>query len=333
MRRPTAILGSAAPAGAASRRCLSAAADGRDKETREGLLAQLMQWVGLRGTARPVAGRRDWGWPGGGGGLEVKPYMSWEELVGKTAASLRFARDASERGLTRAELDDAHLNQFGFTLGVRQSHIRRGGRGVFLTRGALPAGAVLTLFPGTVYTWSQLIDTAMTEFHSANSLGPSEPGMPLFMFRNRYLLQETRVVERSGGVRGIDLIIDGNPYGQSALRFLRNHESSGQVCDKGWLELEKSFHTPWRRSQWITDGADPPQVNRGWTGQRSKMSMGHLLNHVPADRDKDVDFYFVQLPADFDPSLLRHVPSINAKTQNHISSLTNRCQTPKPLNH
>ena len=171
--------------------------------------------------------------------------------------------------------------------------------------------------------------------------------MPLFMFRNRYLLQETRVVERSGGVRGIDLIIDGNPYGQSALRFLRSHESSGQVCDKGWLELEKSFHTPWRRSQWVADGAEPPQVNRGWTGQRSKMSMGHLLNHVPADRDKDVDFYFVQLPADFDPSLLRHVPSINAKTQsllrhvpsinaktqNHISSLTNRCQTPKPLNH
>jgi hypothetical protein len=50
--------------------------------------------------------------------------------------------------------------------GVRQSIISRGGRGVFLTRGQFEAGAVLSFFPGTIYTISQIIDTAIGELHN-----------------------------------------------------------------------------------------------------------------------------------------------------------------------
>jgi hypothetical protein len=42
--------------------------------------------------------------------------------------------------------------------------ISRGGRGVFLTRGQFEPGAVLSFFPGTIYTISQIIDTAIGEF-------------------------------------------------------------------------------------------------------------------------------------------------------------------------
>jgi hypothetical protein len=59
----------------------------------------------------------------------------------------------------------------------------------------------------------------------------------------------------------------------------------------------------------------PLKANRGWTGKRSKMSIGHIINHVPPGLDKDVDFYFVLLPDDMDKEMLWHLPSINARTQ------------------
>ena len=134
-------------------------------------------------------------------GEVLKPYIPWEELVSKTEACLRFARKAQAANLRGRDLDDEHYKIFGFNLGVRQSMIRRAGRGVFLTRGSFPANTLLTFFPGTAYTTSQIIDEAMREFHNANSLGPSEPGMPAFMFRNRYLLQEDRIPQEGGQVR------------------------------------------------------------------------------------------------------------------------------------
>ena len=258
---------------------------------------------------------------------DTKPHISWEDLVKKTEACLRFSRRAYERNLTGRALDDFHFEAFGFNLGVRQSMIRRAGRGVFLTRGHIQPGTVLTLFPGTAYTIGQVIDLAMAEFHNASTKTYSHPGMPAFMYRNRYLLTEERVAEQAGRLRRVELIMDGNPYGQSALRYLAEHERSEQRCNQGWLELEKSREASWRtnagaavsgaRTPWNL-GIQPP-ANRGWTGQRSKMAMGHLFNHLPEGFDKDVNFYFVQLPEDFDESLVSHVPSINACTGNTLA--------------
>ena len=119
-------------------------------------------------------------------------------------------------------------------------------------------------------------------------------------------------------MRRSELIIDGNPYGQSGLRFLRGLERTEQLCDQGWLELEKSTHTNWRanagaavsgaRTQW--DLGVQLKANRGWTGRRSKMAIGHLINHAPAGLVKDVDFYFVLLPEDTAQDMLWHLPSI-----------------------
>jgi len=257
---------------------------------------------------------------------DTKPYFSCEDLLKKAEACLRFSRRAYERNLTGRALDDFHFEAFGFNLGVRQSMVRRAGRGVFLTRGHVQPGTVLTFFPGTAYTVSQVTDLAMAEFHNASTKTYSHPGMPAFMYRNRYLLTGGQVAQK-GRVRDAELIMDGNPYGQSALRYLGEHEKSEQRCDKGWLELEKSRRASWRtnagaavsgaRTPWNL-GISPP-ANHGWTGQRSKMAMGHLFNHMPAGFEKDVNFYFLQLPEDFDESLLTHVPSINARTGSGVS--------------
>lgn len=253
---------------------------------------------------------------------DKKPYVAWEDLLKKAEACLRFSRMAYERNLTGRALDDFHFEAFGFNLGVRQSMIRRAGRGVFLTRGQIQPGTVLTFFPGTAYTISQVIDLAMNEFHNASTKTYSHPGMPAFMYRNRYLLTEDRVTEQGGRLRHVELIMDGNPYGQSALRYLAEVERSEQLCDKGWLELEKSGHASWRTNAGAAvSGARTPwnlgiksSASRGWTGQRSKMAIGHLINHLPLGFEKDVNFYFLQLPEDFDESLVSHVPSINART-------------------
>ena len=57
--------------------------------------------------------------------------------------------------------------------------ISRGGRGVFLSRGQFEPGAVLSFFPGTIYTISQIIDTAIGELHNAT--------LPIFNYLRCYL--------------------------------------------------------------------------------------------------------------------------------------------------
>jgi hypothetical protein len=43
------------------------------------------------------------------------------------------------------------------------------------------------------------------------------------------------------GWRNTDVMLDGNPYGQSALRYLKEIEN--QVSDRSWLELHHDIPT------------------------------------------------------------------------------------------
>ncbi len=57
----------------------------------------------------------------------------------------------------------------------------------------------------------------------------SSPGHMLF-----------RAVLFEDGWRPVDLMVDGNPYGQSALRFLAER-AADQPADRSWLELSQGI--------------------------------------------------------------------------------------------
>lgn len=105
-----------------------------------------------------------------------------------------------------------------------------------------------------MYTINNILDIASSE--SMSEFGaPSEPMLPMFLYKNAYLLSEKyirhppchsrparpahsrrrRSVMYEDGLKSIDVMLDGNPYGQSALRYLK--EVKSQISDKSWLEL------------------------------------------------------------------------------------------------
>mmetsp|Transcript_33787 Transcript_33787/g.52630 ORF Transcript_33787/g.52630 Transcript_33787/m.52630 type:complete len:321 (-) Transcript_33787:634-1596(-) len=201
--------------------------------------------------------------------VQYEGDYSWETLVSAIYKRLEFA----DKLLTVGSQDalQEHQDTFGFNLSIEQSKIPGAGRGLFLAHGSFREGDILTLYPGTVYTINRLLDLATFEAPVDTVMGPpSAPQLPMFMFRNKYLLQEKSIIDQGGQIKYVDLITDGNPYGQSALRFLKEQED---------MEAEKTCSTlipdPYRplclcaatpkRSRWNpehSDGVGPEVLGR-----------------------------------------------------------------------
>lgn len=253
------------------------------------------------------------------GDVDITNFDSLEtQILQKLEFAERISKDPSLDALTE------HLRTFGYSLRIRNSEVAGAGRGVFLAMGGFERGEVLSMYPGTVYTITRLLEIATLESVSNGIIGPpSGPRLPIFMHKNKHLLQEREVVLKDGSKARVDLLCDGNPYGQSALRFLKEIED--ESADSSWLELETE-NPPRDRAHRLdvllndkgvgrdhtTELSQPLQY--GMVGARSFLSLGHLFNHCPSHLAPHVRFVFVPLsPSAAPPELMRHLPNVNAR--------------------
>ncbi|KAL4448044.1 hypothetical protein ABPG75_005263 [Micractinium tetrahymenae] len=206
---------------------------------------------------------------------------------------------------------------------VGPSTIPGAGRGLFLAPGSsVPAGEVLTLYPGLVYD-QELLFREM----AAASPGDEDafaPAPPAFTIDNHYLLHLRACLGRC-------LMVDGRPGGLSAVRFAAAARDGGAAVNAAWLATEgreAAGACPAASMKGSTGTAASGSGSSGGSGSSSSASStssgqhgpdalllqaaaGHMINHQPASK-ANATFDLCPLPASLPPALLRFVPALNA---------------------
>lgn len=222
-------------------------------------------------------------------------------------------------------------------LSVGRSSVPGAGRGLFLAPGcSVPAGAVLTLYPGLVYDQEQL-------FREMAAASPGDddafaPAPPAFSMDNHYLLHLRACLGRH-------LLVDGRPTGPSAARFAAAARGVGVAVNAAWLEGERwggpAGGCPGQRtsggvaadaasssgigasSSGSSTGGSGGSSSTGASGSKIaceqqgpeplllQAAAGHLINHQPPGK-ANATFDLCPLPASLPPTLLRFVPALNA---------------------
>ena len=209
-------------------------------------------------------------------GPRARPLLH-RVLQPPSAAATVAAREASEVAELQQSLA-AYLRALEggaaqHALAVARSRLPDAGRGVFLLRGSIPAGAVVTLYPGLMLEPQQFADQAVVTSEEAQA-----PLPPPFALGNAYLLLLRR--------QTTTLLVDGRPTGLSAARFAAEAGEAGGPVNAAWLEEEEAgggearggVHHP------------PPQPHNRPEQQQKQQeerrlqraaALGHLLNHSP----------------------------------------------------
>ena len=184
--------------------------------------------------------RRSWG---AAGARETTPIATMQRvgprarpllhrvLQPPSAAATVAAREASEVAELQQSLA-AYLRALEggaaqHALAVARSRLPDAGRGVFLLRGSIPAGAVVTLYPGLMLEPQQFADQAVVTSEEAQA-----PLPPPFALGNAYLLLLRR--------QTTTLLVDGRPTGLSAARFAAEAGEAGGPVNAAWLEEEEA---------------------------------------------------------------------------------------------
>ncbi len=134
------------------------------------------------------------------------------------------------------ELVDEHWK---FKLERRPSTLPNAGLGLFLTRGQVQAGDVLTLYPGLWYRIPYDLEACMPMDEVSFT-----PSPPTFLLKNDYLLRFHHPPT------GQHLLLDGCPRGVSALNFItanqrRGHPWANMVRVHAWMRDSFSpLHPP-----------------------------------------------------------------------------------------
>jgi len=121
------------------------------------------------------------------------------------------------------ELVDEHWK---FRLDRRPSTLPQAGLGLFLTRGMIKAGDVITCYPGLVYRIPYDLETCMPMDEVSFT-----PCPPSFLLKNDYLLRFHHAETDQ------HLLLDGCPRGISALKFISANQRRGRPwANMEWLE-------------------------------------------------------------------------------------------------
>lgn len=121
------------------------------------------------------------------------------------------------------ELVDEHWK---YRLERRPSTLPQAGLGLFLTRGMIKAGDVITCYPGLVYRIPYDLETCMPMDEVSFT-----PCPPSFLLKNDYLLRFHHAETDQ------HLLLDGCPRGISALNFISANQRRGRPwANMEWLE-------------------------------------------------------------------------------------------------
>jgi|APGre2960657444_1045066.scaffolds.fasta_scaffold00539_12 hypothetical protein len=205
---------------------------------------------------------------------------------GGIVSATEWLRALADARLAGAEAGEALRQSLGFSLSVQESRISGAGRGVFLVSDSAEAGALLTLYPGMMYS---------PDLSLPRPSDDAFQGAPAFMLANNYLLQTHR--------GDVQLLIDARPRGLSADIFQMAAGCAGVVADACWLDqgcLPSSTSTPCSRCQFVQQRP------------ASARALGHLLNHPPAEVQASVAFKLVALGEEMPDELLKLLPNIHS---------------------
>ncbi|KAM3570843.1 hypothetical protein VYU27_007088 [Nannochloropsis oceanica] len=212
-----------------------------------------------------------------------KAHLCTEHLLHFTSRHRRYTSSSSSGHTALStfpfleELVDEHWK---FRLKRSPSSLPQAGLGLFLTRGTIKAGDVITCYPGLMYRIPYDLEICMPMDEVSFT-----PCPPSFLLKNDYLLRFHHADTNQ------HLLLDGCPRGISALNFISANQQRGRPwANMEWLE--SNSHACGRKGLLDSHLHPSEGMGEGGGGMAEEQCVGEGGEYVRVPTVYDTSKYF-----------------------------------------